>query len=79
MNTGSVLAQFTITLSKAVSEPVAVEWFTTDGTAKAGVDYAANKGIAIFQPGQTEKKVDILVYGRAVGSEDRNRDNCKCG
>lgn len=71
MNTGSVLAQFTITLSKAVSEPVAVEWFTTDGTAKAGVDYAANKGIAIFQPGQTEKKVDILVYGRAVGSEDR--------
>lgn len=72
MNTGSVLAQFTITLSKAVTEPVSVEWFTSDGTAKAGVDYAANKGIALFAPGETEKKVDILIYGRAVGTEDRS-------
>lgn len=72
MNTGSVLAQFTITISKAVSEPVAVEWFTSDGTAKAGVDYAANKGTALFLPGETAKTVDILVYGRAVGTEDRS-------
>lgn len=72
MNTGSVLAQFTITLSKAVSEPVSVEWFTTDGTAKAGVDYAANKGTALFLPGETAKTVDILVHGRAVGTEDRS-------
>lgn len=72
MNTGSVLAQFTITLSNAVTEPVSVEWYTSDGTAKAGVDYAANKGTALFTPGQTEKKVEILVYGRAVGSEDRS-------
>lgn len=72
MNTGSVLARFTITLSKAVTEPVQVEWYTSDGTAKAGVDYAANKGIALFAPGETAKTVDILVYGRAVGSEDRS-------
>ena len=72
MNTGSALAQFTITLSQAVTEPVQVEWFTSDGTAKAGVDYAANKGTVVFSPGQTEKTVDILVYGRAVGAEDRS-------
>lgn len=72
MNTGSVLAQFTITLSKAVNEPVQVEWFTSEGTAKAGVDFAANKGMAVFAAGETEKKVDILVYGRAVGTEDRS-------
>lgn len=72
MNTGSVLAQFTITISKAVTEPVSVDWFTSDGTAKAGVDYAANSGVALFAPGDTEKKVDILVYGRAVGTEDRS-------
>lgn len=72
MNTGSVLAQFTITLSKAVAEPVMVEWFTSDGTAKAGVDYAANKGTAVFAPGETAKTVDILVFGRAVGTEDRS-------
>lgn len=72
MNTGSALARFTITLSQAVTEPVQVEWFTSDGTAKAGVDYAANKGTVVFSPGQTSKTVDILVYGRAVGSEDRS-------
>lgn len=72
MNTGSALARFTITLSQAVTEPVQVEWFTSDGTAKAGVDYAANKGTALFAPGETSKTVDILVYGRAVGSEDRS-------
>ena len=71
MNTGSALARFTITLSQAVTEPVQVEWFTSDGTAKAGVDYAANKGTVTFAPGETSKTVDILVYGRAVGSEDR--------
>lgn len=72
MTTGSVLAQFTITLSQAVSEQVAVEWHTADGTALAGVDYAAAKGTVLFAPGQTAKTVDILVYGRAVGSEDRS-------
>lgn len=72
MNTGSVLAQFNITLSVAVSEPVQVDWFTSDGTAKAGVDYAANKGTVVFAPGETTKGVDILVYGRAVGSQDRS-------
>lgn len=72
MTTGSVLAQFTITLSQAVSEQVAVEWHTADGTAHAGVDYAASKGTALFAPGETSKTVEILVYGRAVGSEDRS-------
>lgn len=72
MTTGSVLAQFTVTLSQAVSEQVAVEWHTADGTALAGVDYAAAKGTVLFAPGQTAKTVDILVHGRAVGSEDRS-------
>lgn len=72
MNTGSAHAVFTIILSQAVTEPVQVEWFTSDGTAKAGVDYAANKGAVVFAPGETSKTVDILVYGRAVGTEDRS-------
>lgn len=72
MNTGSALARFTITLSQAVAEPVQVEWFTSDGSAKAGIDYAANKGTVVFAPGETAKTVDILVYGRAVGTENRS-------
>lgn len=72
MTTGSVLTQFTITLTQAASEPVLVDWYTSDGTAKAGVDYAAGKGTATFAPGETSKTISILVYGRAVGSEDRS-------
>lgn len=72
MNTGSVLAEFNVTLSKAVAEPVSVDWYTSDGTAKATVDYQPNKGTVQFAPGETSKKVQILVYGRAVGTEDRS-------
>ncbi len=72
MTTGSTIARFTITLSKSVAEPVQVAWNTKDGTAKAGVDYAEASGTAVFSPGETNKDVDVLVYGRAVGTEDRN-------
>lgn len=72
MTTGSTIARFTITLSKSVAEPVQVAWNTKDGTAKAGIDYAAASGTAVFSPGETNKDVDVLVYGRAVGTEDRN-------
>lgn len=72
MTTGSTIARFTITLSKSVAEPVQVAWNTKDGTAKAGIDYAAASGTALFSPGETNKDVDVLVYGRAVGTEDRN-------
>lgn len=72
MTTGSTIARFTITLSKSVAEPVQVAWSTKDGTAKAGIDYAAASGTAVFSPGETNKDVDVLVYGRAVGTEDRN-------
>lgn len=72
MTTGSTIARFTITLSKSVAEPVQVAWNTKDGTAKAGIDYAGASGTAVFSPGETNKDVDVLVYGRAVGTEDRN-------
>lgn len=72
MTTGSTIARFTITLSKSVADPVQVAWNTKDGTAKAGIDYAAASGTTVFSPGETNKDVDVLVYGRAVGTEDRN-------
>lgn len=72
MNAGSVLAQFTVTLTKPATEPVAVLWRTVDGTAKAGVDYAAAAGTVNFAVGEDTKTLEVLIYGRAVGSEDRN-------
>lgn len=71
MNAGSVLAQFTVKLTKPATEPVAVLWRTVDGTAKAGVDYAAAAGTVNFAVGEDTKTLEVLVYGRAVGSENR--------
>lgn len=68
---GSALAQFTITLSVAASEPVSVEWFTRDGTALAGRDYETNGGTVVFAPGEITKVVEVFVHGRAVDTEDR--------
>ena len=52
---------FTVTLSRALSEPVTVRFATSDGTARAGSDYRATSGWLTFSPGQTEKTVSVSV------------------
>ena len=71
---GATYAAFTIALSVAGTETIQVEWFTEDGTAKAGTDYEATNGLLTFQPGELSKQVQVLVYGRdpADTQEDRN-------
>lgn len=71
---GATYAAFTIELSVASTETIQVEWFTEDGTAKAGTDYEATTGLLTFQPGELSKQVQVLVFGRdpADTQEDRN-------
>ena len=52
---------FAVTLSRAASEAVTVDYATSDGTAKAGVDYTAVSGTLTFAPGETEKTVSVSV------------------
>ena len=52
---------FTVTLSRALSETVTVRFATSDGTARAGSDYRATSGWLTFSPGQTEKPVSVPV------------------
>jgi hypothetical protein len=44
-----------------VSGPVTVNWFTSDGTARAGVDYLSQAGALTFAPGETNKTITISV------------------
>jgi endoglucanase len=60
---GSKGAVFTVSLSKASTEPVSVSFASTDGTAKAGSDYVATSGTLTFAPGETTKSVDVSVLG----------------
>ena len=44
--------EFTVSLSRAASETVTVDWATVDGTATAGSDYTANSGTLTLRAGR---------------------------
>ena len=57
---GAVLA-FAVTLDRATSATVSVDYATSDGTAQAGSDYTAATGSVTFAPGETAKTVSVAV------------------
>ena len=50
-----------MTLNRAASETVTVDYATSDGTATAGADYTATSGTLTFLTGETEKTVSVPV------------------
>ena len=52
---------FEVTLSRAVPQPVTVDYATADGTANAGQDYVAADGTLTFAAGETRKTVSVAV------------------
>jgi len=61
-NAGTTSAVFTVNLSAASNQSVTVRYTTTDGTATGG-DYQATAGTLTFAPGETSKRVTVLVNG----------------
>ena len=61
---GAVLA-FAVTLNRAASATVTVDYATADGTATAGADYTATSGMLTFAPGETAKTVSVPVLDDA--------------
>ena len=57
---GATLA-FAVTLSRAVTGAVTVDYATSDGTATAGADYTQASGTLTFAPGETQKTVTVAV------------------
>ena len=56
---------FAVTLSRAATEPVTVDYATGDGSAKAGEDYVATGGTLTFAAGETSKTVSVAVLDDA--------------
>ena len=56
---------FEVTLNRAASGPVTVDYATADGTATAGADYTATSGTLTFAPGETAKTVNVPVLDDA--------------
>ena len=57
---GAMLA-FAVTLDRATSFTVSVDYATSDGTAQAGSDYTAASGSVTFAPGEMAKTVSVAV------------------
>lgn len=62
-NSGTTLLSYTVSLSKAATRSVTVDYATSDGNATAGSDYGATSGTLTFNPGETSKTVNVTVYG----------------
>ena len=52
---------FTVTLDRAASTTVSVDYATSDGSAQAGADYTATRGTLTFLPGERSKTVRVAV------------------
>ena len=67
----SATLDFVVTLNRAASGTVTVDYATSDGTATAGADYTAANGTLSFAVGETSKTVSVPVLNDAhdEGSE----------
>lgn len=62
-DSGTVEADFTVTLSGVSTQAVSFEYATADASATAGSDYVAKQGTGTIAAGQTTTHVKVLVNG----------------
>jgi hypothetical protein len=62
-NSGQTTASVAVTLSKAFTSPVTVNYSTVNSSATAGSDYTAATGTLTFNPGETSKSVAASIAG----------------
>ncbi len=67
---GDATVDFEVTLSRAATDGVTVDYATSDGTAAAGTDYTTASGTLTFAAGDTAKTVSVPVLDDAVDEED---------
>ena len=63
---GDATLDFVVTLSRAASVTVTVDYATSDDTATAGADYTTASGTLTFAAGTTEQRVSVPVLDDAI-------------
>lgn len=69
-NSGTSTAIFTVSLSNPSTQTVTVDYATANVTATAGSDYVAASGTLTFNPGETNKPVNITINGDTLVEPD---------
>jgi hypothetical protein len=62
-NSGTTIAQFTVTLSAASGQTITANYTTAAGTALAGTDYTTAGGTLTFAAGVTTQTINVTVLG----------------
>ena len=69
-DSGLLPITFKVTLDRASTRTVTVQYATANGTATAGSDYNPTRGTITFAPGQTRRTVTVFVRGDRVKELD---------
>ncbi len=69
-DTGTVNAEFRVTLSSSSASVVSVNYATAGETASSGADFVSVVGTVTFAPGETEKSIGVPVNGDAIDESD---------
>jgi len=69
-NAGTTNATFTVTLSDSITNTVSVNYATANGTALLGSDYQPASGTLTFNPGETQKQINVLINGDTQSEPD---------
>lgn len=67
---GNSAMAFTLSLNKASSENITVDYATSDNTATAGADYEAANGTVIFAAGEITKTINVNVIGDILYADE---------
>ncbi len=70
-NTGTTAAQFTVTLSQALTSAVTFDFATVSGTATAGVDFVSSNGSLTIPAGSTTATITVTVNGDLIGENNQ--------
>ena len=62
--------EFAVTLSAPSGIEVSASYATTDGTAAAGIDYAAATGTLVFAPGEVSRTIRVAILDDALHEAD---------
>ena len=70
-NSGSPKLSFTITLASAISANATLSFRTSDGTAKAGIDYTSRTGTFIILAGRTTAIITVNIIPNRIVDGNR--------
>jgi len=69
-NTGTSTMDFDLSLIAPKPGVASVDYFTSDGSATAGTDYTPVSGTLVFEPGETTKRISVIVNGDTIFEND---------